>query len=148
MRNRLSFGIIAVLVLSLLISACSAAKDYQEKDDFNTKTEDFIVRLQWQDFIGLSLHFREDLREDLLERFEDWDTLKVSSVTTSRVMSELDGTTERKIAYYWLEYYLLTEMKVHKEKIKIVWELAPVEGNVASFWRIVEPFPELEVKKK
>ncbi len=148
MRNRLSCGIVAVLMLSLFFSGCSAVKEYEAKDDFNKKTEDFVLRMQWSDFIGVSLHFQEDLREEFLERFDDWDTLKVTEITVSRIKSELDGDTQRKIAYYWLEYYLLNEMKVHKEKIEIVWEMAPKGEAKGSYWRIVEPFPELEVTKK
>jgi hypothetical protein len=37
---------------------------------------------------------------------------------------------------------------VHKEKIRIIWELAPEGVDTGAYWRIVEPFPELEVEKK
>ena len=148
MRYRLSFGIIALLVLSLSLCACSMVKEKQQKDDFNKKTEDFTLRMQWGDFVGVSLHFQEDLREGFLERFEDWETLKITNVETSRVESELDGAIERKIAHYKLEYYLLTDMKVRKQKIEIVWELAPETDKKGSYWRIVKPFPTLEAEKK
>ena len=148
MLKRLSFGIVVVLALSLLFSACSTMKDYQEKDDFNEKTEDFAMRMLWQDFVGVSLHFDEDLREAFLERFEDWDTFKVTEMKLSRATSELDGEVERKTVHYKLEYYLLTDMVVRKEKINLVWELSPEIDEQQTFWRIVEPFPELEAEKK
>lgn len=147
MFDRLLSVLIVVLVL-LSVSACSTVEDYQKKDNYNEKTEDFVLRMKWSDFIGASMHFQEDLREEFLDRFDDWETLKVSEIRMSRTKSELDGAIERKIAIYYMEYYLLTEMKVHKEKIKIIWELAPLEEDKGSYWRIVEPFPELEVEKK
>lgn len=148
MRIRLLPVITTLLVLSLSLAACSMVKKQQQKDDFNKKTEDFSLRLKWGDYVGLSLHFQESLREGFLERFEDWDTLKVTNVEAARVESELDGAVERKIAHYRLEYYLLTDMKVRNEKIEIVWELAPESANKGSYWRIVKPFPTLEAEKK
>ena len=147
MCNKLLSAIVVLLVV-LSVSACSSVKEYQAEDDFSKKTEDFVLRMKWNDFIGASLHFKGDLREEFLERFEDWDTLKVSEVTMSRVKSELDGDTARKITYYRFEYYLLTEMTVHKEKIELIWELSAKSDDKGAYWRIVEPFPELEIEKK
>lgn len=148
MRKALSAGIVTLLVISLLLSACSMVQKEKQKDDFNKKTEDFVMRMQWNDFVGASLHFQADLREPFLERFEDWDALKVTDVSLSRVKSELDGEIERKTAFYWFEYYLLTDMKLRKQKIRVVWELSAESENKGAYWRIVEPFPELEATKK
>ncbi len=148
MRYRLSLGIVALLAMSLLVSACSVIKEYQQKDDFSTKSNDFILRMQWGKFVGASLHFQEDLREPFLERFENRDDFKVTEFSLSRMTTEFDGELERKIALYELEYYLLTDMKLHKEKFKLVWELAAATKEKSAYWRIVTPFPELEIEKK
>ena len=148
MLNRLLTGVAIFLVTAISLSACNTVKDYEIKDDYETKSEDFVLRMKWSDFIGASLHFKDDLREDFLERFEDWDELKVADIVMSRTKSELEGDTQRKIADYKLEYYLLNKMVVHKEKIQIIWELAPEGVDTGAYWRIVEPFPELEVEKK
>ena len=148
MRNRLSFGIVALLVLSLVVSGCSMLQEKHERDDFSTKTEDFMLRMQWGKFVGASLHFHEELREPFLARFEDWDDFRVTEIVLSRMTTEFVDGTERKTTHYQLEYYLMTDLKVHKEKIKIVWELAPKNEGVDSYWRIVTPFPELIVERK
>ena len=148
MSSRLLSGVVLLFLVIFSFSACSTVKDYEINDDYETKSEDFVLRMKWSDFIGASLHFKDDLREDFLERFEDWDELKVADIVMSRTKSEMEGDTQRKIADYKLEYYLLNEMKVHKEKIQIIWELAPEGADTGAYWRIVEPFPELEVAKK
>ena len=148
MRNRLSFGIVALLVLSLVVSGCTLLQKKREKDDFSTKTEDFMLRMQWEKFVGASLHFQEDLREPFLARFEDWEDFRVTEIALSRMTTEFVDGTERKTTYYQLEYYLMTDLKVHKEKIKIVWELAQQIEDSDSYWRIVTPFPELIVERK
>ncbi len=148
MRKRRSFVIVTLLVLSLLVSGCSLLQKKHEQDDFSTKTEDFMLRMQWGKFVGASLHFQEDLREPFLARFEDWDDFRVTDIELSRMTTEFVNGTERKSTYYLLEYYLMTDLKVHKEKIKIVWELAPQNENFDSYWRIVTPFPELIVERK
>jgi hypothetical protein len=104
--------------------------------------------MQWGKFVGASLHFRQNLREPFLERFEDWSEFKVTDINIARMSSEQDGTVERRTVYYNLEYYLLTDMRVHKEKIKMVWEIQSKVDENATYWRIVTPFPELEVEKK
>ena len=148
MSSRLLSGVVLLLLVVFSFSACNTVKDYEIKDDYETKSEDFVLRMKWSDFVGASLHFKDDLRENFLERFEDWDELKVADIVMSRTKSELDGDTQRKIADYKLEYYLLNKMVVHKEKVQIIWELAPEGPDTGAYWRIVEPFPELEVEKK
>jgi hypothetical protein len=148
MRYRLSFGIVALLALSLLVSACSIVREQNQKDSFERKNKDFVLRMQWSKPVGVSLHFQQDLREPFLERFEDWSEFKVTDINIARMSSEQDGTVERRTVYYNLEYYLLTDMRVHKEKIKMVWELQSKTGDNATYWRIVTPFPDLEVERK
>jgi hypothetical protein len=148
MFNRQASWIVVLLVFLLFFSACSMVKEYKQKDDFSTKSEDFVLRMQWEKFSGAALHFKQELRESFIERFEALDMLKVTNVALSRVTSEFEGTTIRKVTHYTLEYYLLNELKVYEEKVKLVWELSPETEDKDSYWRIVSPFPELEVEKK
>jgi hypothetical protein len=148
MLYRLSSGIVALLVFLLLVSACSMVKEQNQKDNFNRKNKDFVLRMQWGKFVGASLHFRQNLREPFLERFEDWADFKVTDINIARMSSVQDGTVERRTVYYNLEYYLLTDMRVRKEKIKMVWALQSKADDKATYWRIVTPFPELEVEGK
>ena len=148
MFNRQASWVVVLLAFLLLFSACSMVKEYKQKDDFNTKSEDFVLRMQWGKFSGAALHFKQELREPFIERFEALDMFKVTNITLSRVTSEFEGTAERKVTHYTLEYYLLNELKVYEEKVKLVWELSPETEDKDSYWRIVSPFPELKVEKK
>jgi hypothetical protein len=148
MLHRLSSVLIAMLVLSLLVSACGMMKKKSQKDDLSKKNADYVLRMKYGKFVGASLHYKQDLREPFLERFEDWDTLKVADFSLARLSSEFDGKTARKTAYYTMEYYLLTDMKLRKQKVKLVWELPPEIKGKSSNWRIVNQFPELEGEKK
>jgi hypothetical protein len=148
MVKRRSTGLIALLVILLMLCACSMIKAQKQKDDFSTKNEDFMLRMKWNKFTGAALHFQKDLREPFLVRFEALEDLRMTDFVVSRTMAEIDGETERVDVNYAFEYYLLSEMKVYKQKIKLDWELTAETDDRDSYWRIMTPFPELEVENK
>ena len=52
MSSRLLSGVVLLLLVVFSFSACNTVKDYEIKDDYETKSEDFVLRMKWSDFVG------------------------------------------------------------------------------------------------
>ena len=124
----------------VLTAACSVLPTY--KDDFTKKNEDFILRIRWLDFAGASLHFENEIRTEFVERFEDVDDLKVTEFSIARI--DIDAPKEKVTVHYRLEYYLLPSATIKKERFPLTWEKQPGDEQGKAYWRITDPFPELD----
>ena len=134
---KITRGILVALLL--LTTACTMLPSH--KDDFTKKNEDFMTRVRWLDFPGASLHFEKEHRQELVERFEEIDDLKVTSFSMAR--ADIDVPGEKVTVHYRLEYYRLPSVTVNKKKFSLTWEQPAIDSSGIAYWRITEPFPEL-----
>ena len=124
----------------LLVLSCSLLPNH--KDDFAKKNDDFMLRVRWLDFQGASLHFDEENRQKLVEQFADNEDLKVTDFSMTRL--DIDVPNEKVTAHYRLQYYMLPSATVETERFTLTWEQRSGEESAVAYWRIVEPFPELD----
>ena len=134
---KISRGILVALLL--LTTACTMLPSH--KDDFTKKNEDFMMRVRWLDIPGASLHFEKEYRQELVERFEESEDLKITGFEMAR--ADIDIPEEKVVVHYRLEYYILPSVTVKKKKFSLTWEQPAVDSSGNAYWRITEPFPEL-----
>ncbi len=135
----INFSRMMLVFIFVLVSACAMLPTH--KDDLNKKNDDFMLRVRWLDFPGAALHFDGEDRQDFIEQFEDVEDLKITSFTMARI--DVDVPEEKVAIHYLLEYYILPSVTIKKKRFSLAWEQQPGGAPGTSYWRIVEPFPEL-----
>jgi len=137
-RSLLRGGLGLMLAAATLLAGCNVLPT--QKDDFEKRNDDFMLRLRWRNVVGAAQYLEPSLRPAFLEQYEAWDDLKVTAFEAVRHEQKLEGEREIRTTHYRIEYHVLPRLTVKQLRFSLRWERPVEDGG----WVIVEPFPILE----
>ncbi|SHJ23433.1 hypothetical protein SAMN02745165_01889 [Malonomonas rubra DSM 5091] len=129
-----------LLLCLFLLGAC--ARSFDPRADLLDDSRHFRDALRWQDYIGAGRHMQDDVKQSLMDIFQDNEDLRIVDSSIYRVDVAPEG--DRAEIEYRMQYYRLPSMRVQKWHWLQQWQLQPGKGMNQGLWLIVNSPPPLD----